>query len=565
MNIVPIPHHQVAIVGAGPTGLTLANLLGRLGIPTLLIERHATTVTEPRAVSIDDESLRTMQAAGVVDAVLQEVVPGYGSHYHGPEGRCFAKVEPTGTPFGYPRRNAFRQPVLERQLRDNLDRFACVTTCFGWHLTGFAEASDRVRLTVTDPSGEARAISCDYLIGCDGAGSLVRERLGIVLGGTTFDERWLIVDLEDHPNTERHTKVFCDSRRPCITLPGPHDTRRFEFKLLAGERDADLLDPAMVERLLATHGADPRATIRRKVVYRFHARVADRWSDGRVFLAGDAAHLTPPFAGQGMNSGIRDAHNLAWKLACVLRGQAGAGLLDTYAQERRDHVWAMIRLALRMGAVMGPPSPISGLAIRSAFMLLRLWPAARDYVLQMKYKPKPRFHTGFLIGGKAPPDLVGRLFPQPRVRRMDGSVVLLDDVLGQSFCLLARTFNPDAVFSRLRHDVWQTLGARRVAILPAGASTPRNGDIAAVAETEDDGTAALFGRRSDAILLLRPDHYVAAAFTLSDADETAAVIQRLVDGTWSCGARSGGGTTTPRSASATGVIRIMSLTRESAY
>jgi 3-(3-hydroxy-phenyl)propionate hydroxylase len=565
MNVAPIPHHQIAIVGAGPTGLTLANLLGRLGIPTLLIERHETTVTEPRAVSIDDESLRTMQAAGLIEAVLRDVVPGYGSHYHGPNGRCFAKVEPTGTPFGYPRRNAFRQPVLERQLRDNLHRFACVTTCFGWTLTDFAAASDRVHLTLTDPSQEARSISCDYLIGCDGASSLVRERLGIVLGGTTFDERWLIVDLENHPNTERHTRVFCDSRRPCITLPGPHDTRRFEFKLRAGERDADLLDPAMVDRLLAAHGADPRATIRRKVVYRFHARVADRWSAGRVFLAGDAAHLTPPFAGQGMNSGIRDAHNLAWKLACVLRGQAGAGLLDTYAQERRDHVWAMIRLALRMGTVMGPPSRIAGLAIRSAFTALRLWPPASDYVLQMKYKPKPRFNSGFLIGGGAArAGLVGRLFPQPSVRRTDGSVVLLDDVLGQSFCLLARTSDPDEVFSRLRHDVWKTLDARRVAILPAGAATPRGGDVAVVAET-DDGPAGLFGRRSDAILLLRPDHYVAAAFTLPDADETAAAIQRLLDATRLGDARPDGGTPPPQAASAAGVISTASLTRESAY
>ena len=264
-----------------------------------------------------------------------------------------------------------------------------------------------------------------------------------MLGGTTFDERWLIVDLEHNRNSEEHTRVFCDIRRPCITLPGPDDTRRFEFKLLDGETDSDLLAPEMVAKLLASHGADLGAVIVRKVVYHFHARVADRWSQGRVFLAGDAAHLTPPFAGQGMNSGIRDAQNLAWKLAAVLAKRAGPGLLDTYAQERRAHVWAMIRLALRMGTIMGPPNRLIGFATRAALGALRVWRPASDYVMQMKYKPKPRFDAGFLLPrGRTAPELVGRLFPQPMVTTVYGADVLLDDAIGQSFCLLARTADP---------------------------------------------------------------------------------------------------------------------------
>ena len=227
-------------------------------------------------------------------------------------------------------------------------------------------------------------MTCDYLIGCDGAASLVREKLGIKLEGTTFSERWLIVDLENNGNRIKHTEVFCDKRRPCITLPGPDQTRRFEFKLLAGEKDEDLLEQKTVERLLAAHGADPNATLRRKTVYRFHARVAPRWREGRVFLAGDAAHLTPPFAGQGMNSGIRDALNLSWKLAAVLQGAAGPGLLDSYEQERKDHCWQMINLALRMGRVMSPKTWAHGVVTQSAFRLLNMWPAARDYIAQMK-------------------------------------------------------------------------------------------------------------------------------------------------------------------------------------
>jgi 3-(3-hydroxy-phenyl)propionate hydroxylase len=517
----PSQHVPVVIIGSGPTGLALANLLGRLGVATLLVERHATTVTEPRAVSIDDESLRTMQAAGVIAPVLREVVPGYGSHYHGPNGRCFAKVEPTGTPFGYPRRNAFRQPILEQQLRDNLATSPCVTACFGWQFNNFTDEGDRVQVHLIAPDGTPRTHTCDFLVGCDGASSQVREQLGITLGGTTFDERWLIVDLENHPNAQRHTKVFCNPLRPCITLPGPDDTRRYEFKLMPGETDADMLAPETIAQLLATHDAHPGATLRRKVVYRFHARVADRWSQGRVFLAGDAAHLTPPFAGQGMNSGLRDAQNLAWKLAAVLCGQAGPGLLDSYAQERRDHMWAMIRLALRMGQVMAPPGRLAGWAIRAAFTALRLWPPASDYVLQMKYKPKPQFTQGFLIReGAAAPELVGRLFPQPRVRIQDGEEVLLDEVLGPRFCLLARTDDPAALFARLDHPVWNRLGVARVAF---GTGEPCEG-VVTVGET---GPSLL----GDAILLLRPDHYVAAAFTLAQADGVAGMLHRMLDNT----------------------------------
>lgn len=169
-------HHPVIIIGSGPTGLTLANLLGRAGVDALLVERHTTTVTEPRAVSIDDESLRTMQAAGAIAAVLTEVVPGYGSHYFGPDGRCFAKVEPTGAPFGYPRRNAFHQPVLEQQLRDNLAKFPSVGTRFGWRMTGFEDRDDLVSVTLSDETGAECHVTCDYLVGCDGASSMVREQ-----------------------------------------------------------------------------------------------------------------------------------------------------------------------------------------------------------------------------------------------------------------------------------------------------------------------------------------------------------------------------------------------------
>ncbi len=499
-------HVPIAVIGSGPVGLTLVNLLGTLGVPTLLVERNRETVQEPRAVSIDDESLRTMQAAGVVDTVLSGVVPGYGSHYYTPSGKLFAKVEPTGRPYGFPRRNAFRQPVLEQQLRDALGRFPHVAQRFGWTLERYEQDADRVTLGLDGPDGPAQ-ITCDYLIGCDGAGSTVRTQQGVQLEGTTFDERWLILDLENNDNTVTHTQVFCDRRRPCITLPGPDRTRRFEFKLLPGETDADLLEPAMVQRLLQTHGADPRATLRRKVVYRFHARVAPRWRFGRVLLAGDAAHLTPPFAGQGMNSGIRDAQNLAWKLAAVLDGRAGPALLDTYEQERSDHIWQMIHLALRMGRVMSPRSWLHGAATQTAFRALNIWPPARDYVAQMKYKPPPRFHAGFVQpDGRGRRSLVGRLLPQPMVRTAEGEA-LLDTLLGNRFVLLA---GDPAVLAALRDPLWDRLDAARITVDPNGPLSP------------------LLAAYAGHALLLRPDHYVAAAIRPEQELVTARALSALL-------------------------------------
>ena len=406
-----------------------------------------------------------------------------------------------------------------------------MTTRFGWSLDRYTVDAGGVRLQATAPDGTAHTIAAAFLAGCDGAASRVREQQGVQLEGTTFDERWLIVDLEHNRNTTEHTSVFCDRRRPCITLPGPDDTRRFEFKLLPGETDADLLDPARVAALIRSHGADPAATIRRTVVYRFHARVAPRWTFGRVLLAGDAAHLTPPFAGQGMNSGIRDAHNLAWKLAAVLRGTAGPGLLHTYEQERKDHVWQMIGLALRMGRIMAPPSWLEGVLTQAGLLALSLVPPVRDYVAQMRYKPPPRFHAGFLLpDGRGRDSLVGRLLPQPLVRTAAGGAVLLDEVLGNRFTLLLRTTDPASGFARLAHPVWDRLGARRVAVLPEG-EVPVPGAWDCVAETGAALGQAL-SRYDGCALLLRPDHYVAAAVPLASPDGAADAVAAMMATTW---------------------------------
>ena len=510
--------YDVAIVGAGPTGLTLANLLGLEGLSVLLVERHHTTVLEPRAVSIDDESLRTMQAAGVIDAVLPQVVPGYGSRYLTPAGKCFLTVMPTARPYGYPRRNAFRQPVLEQQLRDALGRFGNVHCRFGTELASFVQDAEGVDLVLRDERG-GEAIRADYLVACDGASSPIRKALGVSLLGETMPERWLIVDLENSP-AERDTVVFCDSRRPCIALPGPDLTRRFEFKLFPHEVDADMAGERTVDRLLRSRGVAPGSRVVRRTVYAFHARVASRWSEGRVHLAGDAAHLTPPFAGQGMNSGIRDAHNLAWKLAEVSRGRLAPAMLDSYEVERRAHVTSMIDLALRMGRIMGPTNRWRGWLTQSAFRLAGLLPTLRSYFGEMKYKPKPSFADGFLIPAARP--LVGRLLPQPTVTAAAGSERLLDDALPGRFVLLGIDLPADTV-----RDVHGRLDFGAVPVATMSLAVTRaalaGADARLVEGGGDDDLASLAGF----LLLVRPDRYVMAAFAPDEEAEAAPALARL--------------------------------------
>jgi 3-(3-hydroxy-phenyl)propionate hydroxylase len=524
--LAPAPNdYDVTVVGAGPIGLTLANLLGTYGVRTLLVERNPSTVQEPRAVSIDDESLRTMQTAGMVETLLEQIVAGYGSKYLDPKGSCFLEVLPTQVVYGYPKRNAFRQPVLEAQLRDGLSRFPNVETRFESRLDRYANHGDGVSLALIGKDGAEQTVRCRFLVGCDGAASTVRTQMGIRLEGETFSEKWLIVDLENSPAPERDTLVFCNPARPCIALPGPNLTRRFEFKLLKGESPEFILQPDVVQRLLNDHGVAVGSTIKRATVYTFHARLAPQWQAGRVFLAGDACHLTPPFAGQGMNSGVRDASNLAWKLAAVLAGRLGPGLLESYQRERLNHVREMIQLALRMGRIMGPPSRLAGAVTQAVFRGLRAWPPARDYFGQMKYKPKPRFSEGFIVPDNTNPKttVVGRLLPQPEVR-WNGRSVLLDEVLGKGFALVAITEYPFA-FVAAEHPVWDRLGVRRVvAQRVATAMTLENAQVVEV-------PANFLNGAQERVLLVRPDRYVAAAFSLADMNRAAEKVQALCDAT----------------------------------
>lgn len=507
-----VNHYSVVIVGAGPTGLVLANLLGKAGVRVLLIETNPATVGEPRAVSIDDETLRVVQQMGLLDTVQSEIVSGYGSEYLGPDGSQFLKVKPLTQPYGHPRRNAFRQPIFEAQLRDGLTRFAHVEARFECKVESFAERADGIDINLRYADNSTDKVRAGFLIGCDGSWSTTREALGYMLEGDSLAERWLIIDLEDSPSDSPETIVYCDPKRPGIMLPGPRSTRRYEFKLMPGETDAMLLEDTMVAQLVKNHGGVPGSRIIRKTVYHFHARIADRWGRGRVWLAGDAAHLMPPFAGQGMNGGIRDAANLAWKLTKIIEGRMGLKLLESYERERRTHIGQMIRLALRMGAIFGPRTRLHGVAIRAAFRALGIWPAARTYFAEMKYKPAPRFDHGFFLEGQlSRSGIVGRMLPQPPLPKRS-SERRLDSLLGDGFALVGIDIDGPVLDSVSLGDRWDGLIERRVRL--------------------SSNEVPEFRPHTSTMLLVRPDRYVMAKFSEAGRTEVSAELNRLLAETW---------------------------------
>jgi len=519
---------DVLIVGAGPTGLVLAHLLSRYGLSVIVAEQNASTVGEARAVSIDDESLRTIQFIGLSEEVGRDIASGYGSRYLGPDRKAFLVVQPSRSEYGWPKRNAFRQPLLERTLAQALAERPNVSLRFRTRYVSHDDDGRQVNAALQGENG-AFDVVCSYLVGADGGRSAVRKSIGAELSGSSFEDRWLILDIDDTRDPFRETRVFCDPARPCLTLPGPHRTRRYEMRMLPHETVAEVENEARARELLAQFGPDAQAPINRICAYTFHARIADRWRKGRVFIAGDAAHLTPPFAGQGMNTGLRDAANLAWKLAAASDGRLGEKILDTYQDERRDHAWAMIRLALTMGFVMAPRGRMQGALTRAAFRIASLIPPLRDWLAQMRFKPKPRLKRGFFLTSNAlSRRLGGTMLPQP-VMEHDGALVRLDEVLGPGFAFLCYGAEPADLAARLG-ALPERLRARVVGCLPRTLAFAAKPLDTMIRDQADE-----IGRLLDdqpGVILLRPDRYVAAVLTPEDMTGGVRAVERMIAATF---------------------------------
>src|SRR2546421_9044360 len=406
----------VVIVGAGPTGLSIGNFLGIAGIDTLIVERNTGLSNYPRAIALDDEGLRICQAMGLGTAVSKSILADIVVHYIS-GGRLLAKVAPTTKLNGHPPISTFYQPEIEAILLDGLKRFACTRVRFQHTVETFEQRGDGAVVSMRTPEGTLQQVKCTYLLACDGGKSIIRRRLKIPMKGTTFPQKWLVIDCIADKEPSTVVKFFCNPHRPAVTVPYPNNGRRWEFMLLPGETEKDLLEKETIPSLIQQAGGSPHLQIIRKMVYTFHSTLAQTFSQGQVFLLGDSAHMMPPFGGQGLNSGLRDAHNLSWKLSMVLQGLATPQLLATYHEERHKHVAQMIHFSSLLGNIVMPTRRPVAYCRDILFQVINLLPVIRAFLTEARIKPQPKYMSGFLlsVAGRKHNTLVGQMLPQPKV------------------------------------------------------------------------------------------------------------------------------------------------------
>jgi 3-(3-hydroxy-phenyl)propionate hydroxylase len=497
--------YDCIVVGAGPTGATLTALLGASGHRVLVLERDAEVYPLPRAVHMDHETMRVLQEIDVLDRLAPHTSAIDTYRFQNAAGDVLLEISGGDrlAPSGFAASAMFLQPELEALLRERLSSLPSVDTRFGAMVTDIA-AADTVAVSYLH-DGERQCATGRYLIGCDGASSFVRRWLDVGIDDLGFDEPWVVVDTRVKgtlPLPENTAYQFCDPRRPTTCVPAGPQRRRWEFMLRPGETREAMCRWENVWPLLEPWGGPEVLEPVRLAVYRFHALVVERWRAGPVLLAGDAAHQTPPFMGQGLCSGIRDAANLAWKLDRVLRGRAAAGLLDSYQLERAPHFRHVVNTSVAMGRIVCELDPTRA-AARDAAMIAARREGNVDLGATQGGQVAP-LTTGVVRGTDAG---AGWLFPQPTggLGRRDGR---MDDVAGRGTRLVIDTPSlvPDA-------DRLAASEVRPIAL-----------DASGFVETGPPSARAWLVAHGVRAALVRPDHYV-----YGTANDASGIDELLAD------------------------------------
>jgi 3-(3-hydroxy-phenyl)propionate hydroxylase len=481
----------VIVVGCGPVGTTLAALLGGRGVRVIAIERDTDVYPLPRAAHIDHQGLRLLQEIGVLDELLPVMLLNSGIDFVTASRQTLISIPASEESVsGLPASMYFHQPVFDGKLRAAASALATVDMRLGTEMVGMLQTLDQASVTVRNPDGSFETLTAQYVVGCDGAWSSTRETAGIKLDSLQFDERWLVLDLVLHDQfdvlPDRAVGV-CDPARPLTAIPMPGGRFRVEFKLFPNEDSETLQQQESVDAIISEWLPAGSATIERTAVYNFHGLVAEPWRSGRILVAGDAAHQMPPFLGQGMCSGLRDAANLAWKLDHVIRLGAPMSLLDTYEVERSPHVREIVESAVHYGRLTCITNK------EQAMERDRQWLAdPRSATARLPFR-LPSLKPGPLVleGG-------GDVFIQPQE---DGT--LLDDVIGRRFLVVGA----DADAFGTSAEWW---GEQLGALVATVDSLPGSGRLAEWLESHNARVA-----------VVRPDRYVMAAGRDLDAITSA--------------------------------------------
>ena len=424
-------HFDITIVGLGPTGGTLANLIAQCGLRVAVIEREAEMYHLPRAVHFDGETMRVFQAVGIADQLSRKVRINPGMRFvdqHKSVILDWPRPQEIGAQGWYPSYR-LHQPDLEILLREKLSSYSNALVKSSTEVIAADESQDNVEVVCRNiEDGSEERFNTKYLVGCDGAKSFIRNLIGSDLEDLGFKEKWLVVDLllkRERPDLGDHSIQFCDSVRPMTYCRNPGNRRRWEITMLDGETDEDITQSDRIWEFLSPWLSVDDAELERKAVYTFQSVIADTWRKGRLMIAGDAAHLTPPFMGQGMCAGIRDAANLAWKLALRVNGDASEGILDSYQQERAPNVRQFIETAIRLGGLINTMDSQSALGQSHS-------PAHGAAQMSSLLPPLGTSNLGGLSSGSSPHS--GYLFSQPIL----SNGKRLDEEVGYSPVLIVR-------------------------------------------------------------------------------------------------------------------------------
>lgn len=549
---------DVVIAGLGPTGLVLAHMLGMRGHQVVVLEREPVFYGNARAVYTDDECMRVFQHIDCAEDLQKKMLQETPVQFVRPDGEVMGQYVPCKRPFGWPVVNFFYQPYLETTLTQRLARYPNVQILRGREVTDFVQDATGVSVThqatqqfrfsdshdartSSDEEPDPQIIRAGYLVGADGGRSFVRERLGIKMSGKSFPEPWLVVDLKLKKGEDalRHLPYFnfvVDPGQPVVSCIQPDGFHRFEFMLKPGQTKEYMEQPETVRQYISRFVDPDKFDVMRKLVYTFNALIVERWRDCRVLLAGDAAHMTPQFMGQGASAGIRDAFNLGWKLSAVLNGDASDSLLDTYGRERHDHAKAMIDISVRLKDVVSMTSPI-GTRLRDLIIKgVLATPKLRQWFQYGGFKPRPIYTRGQYLGlpRRGLHGAEGTLAPQPEVRRIDGRRHLLDEALGCGFSLIGLGTDPRLSLSADNQAWLDGMATQYVALYPY-AHRPQG--LHGIERATPDGLHELedmegqmirwfdrAGFAGNAIAILRPDRFT---FALVDARELNQTISEL--------------------------------------